>query len=175
MGNDQVGVSRSIRTEGRDWVRHPGLVLELSIPTPREPALGRKTTADDGNTHLKQAENRRIWERVETWGAKRISRCRVYASRQAGRLRGTLFLPGTRRSATADSMSSHGHRARYYDLSRQQQRQLRRMSLMTLHLGSRPLYMGAKTEEWPVYHGGRSRLGAGRQRVFRFALRWALW
>jgi hypothetical protein len=34
-------------------------VLVLSIPTPRQPQVERETTADDGNTHLKQAESRR--------------------------------------------------------------------------------------------------------------------
>jgi hypothetical protein len=60
-------------------------VLVLSIPTPRQPQVERETTADDGNTYLKQVESRRNGERVETLDAKLVWRGLVYAPRQAVR------------------------------------------------------------------------------------------
>ena len=57
-------------------------VLVLSIPTPRQPQVERETTADDGNTHLKQSRKPEEWERVETLDAKLVWRGLVYAPRQ---------------------------------------------------------------------------------------------
>ena len=60
-------------------------VLALSIPTPRQPQLEGETTADDGNTHLKQAERRRSGKQVETLDANPVWSSLVYAPRQAVR------------------------------------------------------------------------------------------
>jgi hypothetical protein len=103
----------------------PRAVLVLSIPTPREPALERETTADDGNTHLKQATSRRSRSGSKHEGQEGPGAVCVYAPRQVGRAKRYAIFTWYATSATADSRSSDQDGARHGGLSRQQRRQLR--------------------------------------------------
>jgi hypothetical protein len=66
-------------------------VLVLSIPTRRQPALERQTTADDGNTHLKPATSRRSRRGSKHERQNGSGAVRGYAPRQAGRLKAVSY------------------------------------------------------------------------------------
>ena len=122
-------------------------MLVLSIPTPREPTLERETTADDGNTHLKQAASQRSRGRSKRQ-RQNGSGGVVYMHRvKEVDQRGTLFLPGTRRARRQIRGGEQQHGARHRALSREQWRQLRGLSLIMLHLSRRLLYMAPKQRQ----------------------------